>query len=100
MKLLGPRPAREVDLQIEHYGRSLSQQELQSFSRALADALVRGDMKSYNAILKRVPDSALPLVAVPSMDTLEAAMIRRNLPRSIRDWFKGGKFYIYHEAVK
>ena len=100
MRLVGPRPAREVDLQGEHYSRGLTRQELQTFSRTLADALVRGDMKTYNTILKRVPKEALPLVAFPSDASLEGAMLRRNLPRSLRDYMKTGKFYLYHEMVK
>jgi hypothetical protein len=100
MRLLGPRPAREVDLQVEHYSKTLSQQEMQSFSRALTDALVQGDMKTYNETLKRVPPAALPFVAVPSAQSLEAAMIRRSFPRAMRDYMKTGKFYLYHEAVK
>jgi regulator of sigma D len=87
-------------MQQEHYARGLAQREMQTFTRTLADALVRGDMKQYNAILKRVPEAALPLVAVPSPASLEAAMIRRALPRSLRDYMKTGKFYLYHEAVK
>jgi len=99
MRLLGPRPAREVDKQIEHYSRTLSTREMQGFSRALTDALVQGDMKTYNNILKRVPAAALPYVTVPSPQSLEAAMIRRALPRSMRDFMRTGKFYLYHEAV-
>jgi hypothetical protein len=84
MRTVGPRPAREVDLSTEHYSRTLSDAELRSFTRTLADALVRGDMKTYNSILRRVPDEALPFVAIPSMDSLEAAMLRRNIPRSMQ----------------
>ena len=97
--VFGPSPAETTEKRVKHRGKVLAKKELQDFRKAIANAMVKGNMKEVNRILARVPDAGLPFVQ-PSEEGIKSAFMRRNVPQELRDAWDRGQWQFYYKAVK